>query len=158
MRFKELLKYSDTVYPSLEAESFNIEYQFDEIDKSNYEFDELEKIESFFSDLKTLSRTEGKPSLITINRSEELWSSIINYFGLGFIYPLVSSNIDGDILFSYNTSDKYLGIRICDDTLIELFFKDYVNGEKDFEEYSFVEDAVNSEIIDIFLSPIFNNY
>jgi len=154
MKVKELSNHSETIYPSLNTQCSNVEYRFDEIENTNYEFDELQKIEKFFSYLKTLSRTDGKPSLVNINRAEEFLISLLSNFGHGYIYPLVSSNTDGDILFSYNTDELYLGIRICDDSLIEIFFKDFVDGGKEFEEFNFIEDAVNSEIVDGFFKSI----
>lgn len=107
--------------------------------------DEVKKIDKSLEELKNFSKNEGSPALVTVHLSEDVWMTLINEFGLDIPMPLVSANVEGEVLFSFNTPNKYLGIRAFENLTIEIFYKDFENNLRNFEENLNVEDIIKSD-------------
>ena len=114
-------------------------------DKQTINFEEIDSINNFLDELKKQSFSEGNPSPFIVSKAEDVWINILTEFGAESRLPLVSSNIHGEILFSYDEPSQYLGIRICDSMIIEIFYKDFEKNERSLDEFLSIDELLESE-------------
>lgn len=109
---------------------------------------DIDRINNFFQDLKELSYSEGYPPLNTIQKTEVVWSDIIQKFGFSPV-PLLSAGTEDGILISFDKDNKSLGIEVFNDRL-EVYYEDFINDYRILQNYYLIEDVLEIDYLRLF--------
>lgn len=122
----------------------------DETESTSELLEDLDNIDNFFVELKNDSISIGSPAYTLIGKAEDLWSTYQDFYGLTKPMPIVSSNENGDILFSFNKEDEYLGIRLLEEG-IEIYYEDFNSNERELINLFLVEEILDNSTIQKFI-------
>jgi len=90
--------------------------------------EKLKEVDRFLEILKAKSTSEGFPPYNLVSQAEKLWMDLQSEFEDSIPVPLISLDMDGNILFTLSNNQHYIELEIVK-AGIEFFYENDDTGE-----------------------------